>query len=228
MDTLDQLVAEEPMREPGGQYVFVHLIMPHGPYLRDNTCRYVGPREPSPEAVDAQYECALATIDRINQTLSRLQRYDESLIIIHSDHGTPRAADCARWDGDFPYDSTVAWVNVDETPPEVVPHQQLDCSSGVLFLLKRPHARAFTTSDLPVQLIDVAPTVADFFSLEPSQEWEGTSLLSEPEELNQRPKRFFGTRTNTIKNLDYFAEFVDGGDGWRFSRRIVPAPDDYR
>ena len=229
IETFEQLLTDESQRGSSGEYVFAHLIMPHGPLLRDQQCRYVGPGwAASSEALDAQYECALTIIESINDTLRRLARYDDSLIVIHSDHGIRRAATCARWDESASYDPAAADVDIDETMPQRVSSQQIDCLTGILFLLKPPHAHGFATSDAPVQLVDIAPTVADFFSLKPSANWEGISLLKESEQLRTREKRFFGTTTNRIEDLAYFTELVGGSAGWRLVRTFRPDPDDYR
>ena len=91
---LDRFLADfQSHSRPG--YYFLHLVIPHAPFVHDATCKVVGDltglasekaRFDSPEYL-AQVGCANTLAMRLVDTLQEMGRYDSTLLIMQSDHG---------------------------------------------------------------------------------------------------------------------------------------------
>lgn len=168
--------------EPGDEpvFYFLHLIMPHAPwrYFADGQ-RYDDPVELPGELrapgrgrvwandgwlVTQAYQRHLlqtALVDRILGTIiDRLKEtriYNRSLLLVAADHG-----------GAFLPGHSKRSVDAD-TAGHLAP---------VPLFLKLPQQQRGSISDLPVQLTDVAPTIADVLDLsDTGGDFEGTSAL---------------------------------------------------
>ncbi|MFK8018132.1 MAG: sulfatase-like hydrolase/transferase [Pseudomonadales bacterium] len=77
-----------------GRYTLLHLLIPHGPYVFDADCN-----GPGPEKTDilGQSECALKLLGQLVSKLKELNRYDDSLIVVHGDHGARNEPLGGRW-----------------------------------------------------------------------------------------------------------------------------------
>ena len=93
---LRELIETEARRPAQGQYVQVHVGLPHGPYVLDQDCRFVGRRFKSDDmpgrlrAYLDQSECALGLVAEFLRRLDELGRYDAATIVVQSDHGLGR------------------------------------------------------------------------------------------------------------------------------------------
>jgi hypothetical protein len=65
-----------------GRYTFIHLLMPHSPYVFSSDCSKYGGSD-----VVEQSRCSTKLIVKLIEVLKSLKRFEESLIIIHGDHG---------------------------------------------------------------------------------------------------------------------------------------------
>jgi len=65
-----------------GRYTFVHLILPHTQLIFDDECR-----RSSSATIHTQSRCASHLLVKFIDELKRLDRFENSLIIAHSDHG---------------------------------------------------------------------------------------------------------------------------------------------
>lgn len=83
-----QMLLDEAQRPARGQYVFLHLITPHFPYLYDADCNRLAEEAPvEAQSYLAQAHCALRLIETLTHVLARLGRLDDALIVVHGDHG---------------------------------------------------------------------------------------------------------------------------------------------
>ena len=93
---LRELIEKEAQRSAHGQYVHVHVGLPHGPYVLDQDCRFVGRRFQSDDMagrLDAyldQSECALDLVAGFLRRLDELGRYDAATLVVQGDHGLGR------------------------------------------------------------------------------------------------------------------------------------------
>lgn len=79
---MEALIEDEVKRSKGGNYVWAHLYLPHGPYNLDRDCAYkvdVG--------YDEQAMCAIKLMSDFIAELKRQGKYHDSMIIFQSDHG---------------------------------------------------------------------------------------------------------------------------------------------
>ena len=87
--SMEGLLELEPRLPPRGRYTFVHLLLPHNPYVLDPNCRIEGPaRSPVPTDLRQQTECALLLVHRFLDTLRALDRLEASVVVVHGDHGS--------------------------------------------------------------------------------------------------------------------------------------------
>ena len=68
-------------------YTLLHVITPHLPVVTDADCAYAPKPKPFPEDFANQARCALSAVRTLLQRLRDLDLYDESAIIVTSDHG---------------------------------------------------------------------------------------------------------------------------------------------
>jgi hypothetical protein len=170
--TLRRLVREEPRRAPNGEYVYTHVLLPHGPYVFDSTCRYVGLRGKRPEPLGVgqahlvQAECTLGLVVDFLRELQRLGRYDAATIVIHADTGD--------W---------MALGDLKKKRGRILGYPQRNLMSYVraLLMIKRPRAEGpLRIVETPTQLVDLYPTLLDILDLDvPQTHVDGRSIYSE-------------------------------------------------
>ncbi len=158
---LRQLVREEAARAPNGEYVYAHVLLPHGPHVLDRDCRYAGPtgkRAVPLRAVQGyllQAQCSLRLVASFLEELKRLERYQAATIVIHGDTGD--------------------WMPLGETREkkgQILGYRQASLLSYVqaLLMIKRPHAEGpLRVVETPTQLVDLYPTLLDVLKLSPPQ-----------------------------------------------------------
>ncbi|MGH6921266.1 MAG: hypothetical protein ACREJ0_26610, partial [Geminicoccaceae bacterium] len=84
---LRRLVSEEGLHAPDGRYVYAHPALPHGPFVLDRDCRYVGTSKDGKRAYLEQAQCAVTLVAEFLKELKRLGRYEEATIVVHADTG---------------------------------------------------------------------------------------------------------------------------------------------
>jgi len=83
----EKFLADERLRPAGGQYVHAYFYPPHSPYQLDRHGDYVGK-----SSYDEQLLLATNMLLEIVETLKELGKYENSLMIVQSDHGYCGAA----------------------------------------------------------------------------------------------------------------------------------------
>lgn len=216
VDFVRQIIRDEPTRPDHGQYVFAHIMLPHGPFPVDENCEF-RPHWPGSSGGgenlgnSAQSTCVTRLMGEFISTLKQLGRYHQSTIVFHADHGlwrvpTPEESDLFStikeggealdiWDKDYVVESM----------------NNLVSRSHSLVLLKPPlkSGRPLEISDKRVQLIDIGPTLAELmgWSLEST---EGRSVFA-----NDFPED---------PELDFFIGYflrIDGKVLWAHSKSSV-------
>jgi arylsulfatase A-like enzyme len=132
-------------------FLFLHLYEPHAPYRPPQ--RY---RDRYPSAYDGDVAYADEIVGRFLAELKQLGRYDESLVVLLSDHGEGLGDHGEQEHGVFVYREAL----------------------HVPMVLKFPHSRwAGRRVSRPVGLADVAPTLRDWVGLPRAERQSGRSLL---------------------------------------------------
>ncbi|MDX1541509.1 MAG: sulfatase-like hydrolase/transferase [Geminicoccaceae bacterium] len=163
---LEQALRHEELRSGAGEYVYVHAILPHGPFVVDRTCDQIDPKvrerrraeREGPfdrDAYLAQGACAVRLIGAFLDRLRELGRYDSSTIVIHADTGFGRGL-------------LEPAARVDEADVLGYPPQRLVSMVNALLMIKPPDAAGrLEVVDRPTQLIDLYPTLVDLLELPP-------------------------------------------------------------
>ncbi len=133
-----KLMKEEENLPASGRYTFIHMLMPHPPYVLQPDCSY----EPSGAKTDmlAQTQCTMKLLLRFLDVLQGLGRFEDSLIVVHGDHG----------------------ANYRTKGGRLVVHRSR--SLRALLLVKpigRSHKARFEASPLKTSLLDIAPTILE-------------------------------------------------------------------
>jgi hypothetical protein len=82
-----ELIEAEPQLSTTGRYTFVHLLIPHAPYVLRSDCDYLEwDRSEDPLA---QTECTLHLLDELFEAIEALGRFEDAFIVVHGDHGAP-------------------------------------------------------------------------------------------------------------------------------------------
>lgn len=84
-ESLTNFIKYEPELAKNSRYTLIHLILPHFPYVLNSDCSYLQDQVTSPLE---QSQCATKIMQDFIETLKRLNRYDSSIIIFQSDHGS--------------------------------------------------------------------------------------------------------------------------------------------
>ena len=79
------ILEQEPYLPESGRYTFVHIYIPHPPDLLNSDCSYGKPNMKSGPFEQAQ--CATKLMLDFLARLKSLDRFDNSLNIVHGDHG---------------------------------------------------------------------------------------------------------------------------------------------
>jgi arylsulfatase A-like enzyme len=171
-------------------FMWLHYFDPHDPYAapfaeseagahhRSSKSQFTGDirREnfvkggaPRPSADDIEhivnlYDDEIRYVDAsLGEFFARLKRdglYDESLIILSSDHGESFGEHGVWMHGRSLYDSEI----------------------HIPLIVKLPHQSEGRRVSLPVQAIDIAPSIVDVLSLETSTHFDGMSVFGESTE----------------------------------------------
>ena len=78
------IVRDEPV------YTFIHVALPHPPYVVNEDCSFIGPQRASRPTYAAQGRCALTVVQKLFDRLRALGVYDRTVIVLTSDHGWNR------------------------------------------------------------------------------------------------------------------------------------------
>jgi hypothetical protein len=210
---LKELIQAERFRDPKGQYLYIHPLLPRGPYVMDERGEYVPKKdEPEIQGYYTQVRCALNLVVEFLEELKRLGRYEGATIIIQSDHGSTHGfiktqgekavggADFgSQKPGDIFLDNQLGWTE------EVVKGRILS-----LLMIKPPGSSGkLIISEQPSQLADIYPTLIQLLGLDPKNEkLDGFSLFGKGFPLN-REFSFFLTPHGEDKPADVVKVYID-------------------
>jgi arylsulfatase A-like enzyme/Flp pilus assembly protein TadD len=138
----------------GPFFLFFHIYEPHSPYAPSAAFaqRYAS------APYDGEIASADAIVDSLLEELRRLRVYDRAIVVLLSDHGEGLGEHGEDEHGLLLYQEDI----------------------HVPLLVKLPSsARAGENVEKPVQLTDVAPTIAALLGLPSAPSWQGTSLLAQ-------------------------------------------------
>jgi arylsulfatase A-like enzyme len=229
MQEFMRFLDDEDTRPATGQYIFLHVILPHGPSVLDDECNYIGELTKAQGTAQAEQEryleqvqCSHKLLGLLVKKLESLGRLDNSLIIAQADHGYYMyPADLGVLYKFKPLDVAVPRIDHDKADSSTWPSEMIEVKSSALLLIKFPGQSSASRSDKPVQMIDIAPTILRYFDIETPASMRGIPIQDMPASpardrfffaSNRIPER---TRPNVISEYRY----ADGE--WKFAEDIA-------
>lgn len=171
-----KMLAQEDLRPSQGQYVYVHAHLPHAPYNLDENCVASTEEQVIVRDLVRQSACGIHLVQELISKLKQLDRLDDALILVHSDHGGYVLSVAAFADENPEFfrpetryvdpDSLQGTGSAGRHPPKSVSTMSVSGRSGALLLMKEPGSGVFRRSDKDVQMIDLAPTILDFIGFD--------------------------------------------------------------
>jgi arylsulfatase A-like enzyme len=146
--------------EQGEAYLLEVNKMSNAPPFSVDGVHYKGPSEKELQLLSTLYDCGISLVDeqlgRLFDQLRKIGEYDNSIIILTSDHG----------EAFYEHKQLAHWTLYDEL-------------LRVPLIIKPAHARDFNARRLePVSLLDVAPTVFELVGANGFEIMEGVSLAT--------------------------------------------------
>jgi hypothetical protein len=208
---LNNFLEQEKQRSPTGRYSYMHLMLPHGPASWTKDCEsifepgvikkhlqsddplmratgrgYTAIQIYSDEAMFSSHHCATKYIYNIIRHLKDLNRYDQSIILIHSDHGTPQHFFTPYYQIQSEVTSIEDYEMLRNSNDRKEMPETLDLQSRALLLFKPAHARhPFQVSDQHAQLVDIANTLYSLVGIT-HREPHGIALFEQQSLLKDR------------------------------------------
>lgn len=228
-----RLIKNEQNRSNRNRYVYAHLMIPHPPVILDEECRYSGPKNSKPKhfgtPLFAQSRCGMHLVDTFIGELKRLGRYNDSMIVVHSDHGyfvnpqlledlginywnIPKLKKPYRTGSVFPHPWSPA-------PYDDVPHPAIETASAGLLLIKFPSSvreDGIKRSQTKVQNIDLGPTILNVAGIKNKRP---DSFAINPNGETARDKYVFQAWAKNL-NEALMSNYTRSDGEWRFHRHI--------
>ncbi|MGI9394547.1 MAG: sulfatase-like hydrolase/transferase, partial [Boseongicola sp.] len=171
---MEQFLADEEGRSGEGHYNYVHLLLPHPTFIWSGDCVIEGQTNYLEQA-----ECASRLMKRFIAKLKDLGRYENSIILLHSDHGSRLDSDSANPVTTFTQQVKSAYASPDNeySASEVIN------KLNALFLIKPmgEGKRPLEVSEQIVQLVDIPATVLGLLGME-APLGEGKEIFSNYQE----------------------------------------------
>ena len=197
--------------ERPGSYNYVHVAGGHSPIQFAENCAYVGTQKENYENIRAQVTCTLLQLERLVQKLKQLGIYDETMIIMHSDHGNPWLTPSLNSVGDA----------------VILP--RVSGGANPAILVKPPKTQGpLRFSRAPVSIGDVPATINDAFGLD--GQFPGIPMFS-LNETSERERVFLwyelepgGPGEAVLEALPNVVRYRIRGDLFSRESWILPSP----
>lgn len=191
---LADLISESSASDIPPRYKFIHLVTPHAPLVTNSSCSFAGTaKDYSSDAFSHQSLCTINNVVAFLSRLKSLDVYDETLLLIHSDHG-----------GGVPFD--MQDENGDETNSEEALDQIWGSPLPLVLIKPRFNSGRLAISNQKVQLLDLPATVRSELGLDGS--FPGQSMFADQADDN-RDRFYYQSRIhrNEAAAKNYFEEF---------------------
>jgi hypothetical protein len=130
-------------------YKYIHVMNTHNPMVVDAECRYNGnPVNMDRITLTQQSRCTMDTLARLFNRMQELRIYDNTLIIIHGDHG--------GWVPNYRQGPAIRFKSGHAAP------EWMTALASPLLAIKKPGDNSpYRDTDVPASLLDIPATVAD-------------------------------------------------------------------
>ncbi len=203
-DTFVNFMKQEKNLSATDRYTFLHLLLPHHPYVLDRDCNYREATKPI-----EQFCCATRVIVSLVRLLKNMDRFQASLIIIQADHGLNfTLGDNGELKTNEFVHEAVSWNLPRSKTLLLVKPAGVDASEELI------------ESDAETTIIDITPTIYRSIHIEPPVKLEGHPLIPPPDFSGPRRRYyqyFVGNHTEEVY------QFVAEGDSFRFDKIMRPS-----
>lgn len=198
--TYKHLSIDEKSRQDRGEFVLAQIIMPHGPYVMSENCDYITPsRTGNPKKAAQEYyrqvRCATKLLTGFIDTLKKLDRYDDSIIVVMGDHGS-------GWTGLLENDKIRNLSKINARYNGWNEPQLLKRASSLLMI--KPAGKGdnaeLIISRKETQLLDIVPTLFGLLNWETDYKFEGRNTFSDDESKRNSIMTYF--KPTTYPNFD--------------------------
>lgn len=178
-------------------YKYIHLFSTHGAKVVNKDCRYAGAAYPHKRRTYTYMaKCTLDSMAQLINKMKTLGIYDNTLILIHADHGG------WVWNLRRPMDdSDIGFQLPSDSKPRLLP-VTIRAAASPLLAIKTPNATGhISTSNKQATLMDIPDTVSDIMGW--NEGFKHRSLIQLPEdEQRKRYFRYYDREKDSEKN-DY-------------------------
>ncbi|MYD70515.1 MAG: sulfatase-like hydrolase/transferase [Acidobacteria bacterium] len=202
-------------------YTYLHLLTPHRPVVTDASCRYALRTNPNGADFTNQARCALSAVRGLFHRLHDLGLYDQSAIVVTSDHGIDAALNPPAADHPLRSMRSPARTVLASFEPRATP----------LLLVKPLGAEGrLEISHAPTSIIDVPTTLLDLAGL-PDTLGSGVSVMRiDPAASRQRTYAHAWTfRPTPFFEALYVVAVTgrtDDPSAWSYHRTVFGPTDD--
>ena len=152
-------------------YTFIHVALPHPPYVVDADCSFIGSQPASRLSYAGQGRCALAVVQKLFDRLRTLGVYDRTVIVLTSDHGWNRLRPNHPLEG-----VKTPAGNLDAVAVRAMPLLAVKPAGG---------SGPLRTSYAPTAVTDIPATVLDLIGI-PSDQLPGRSAFQIDPNVSRR------------------------------------------
>lgn len=197
--TYKHLIADEHSRQDKGEFVLAQIILPHGPIVMNKDCQYYPPTKPLNRQVASkkylgQAKCAIKLVISFINTLKQLNRYDDSIIVVMSDHGHGRTDLMENYKiGKTKLNSKYSSWN----------EQQVLKRASALLMIKPVGSSKFQNlqiSDIETQHVDIVPSLFSLLNWKTNYQFDGRDILSYNNEKRNSILTYF--KSNKFPDFD--------------------------
>ncbi len=226
----EKMLEHETHLPSSGRYVFCHLMIPHKPYLFDKNGNPLTPGNNFANYLK-QVEFTINTIKRFINVLKKLNRFDDSLIILQGDHGSYWKSTYFKNAQKYNTEEMRYFYQDKNKDLSKLSNVEIESASSALLLIKPPLSTGFLVSDARVTSTDIAPSVLSHFKIVYS-DFDGIPLQGvaaiDLQTQNRNPVFFQDTYLNdgALEN-DYFPDKIlkytmKNPGKWTLTNEITP------
>ncbi len=191
-------------------YNYFHHAGAHAPLLFDRNCEYIGPQTVDFKNEGEQVRCTLIQFEKMIHALKKAGVYDQTMIVINGDHGTP-------------------WLpsSFSSQSGEIVPGSIMGMAS-VFLMVKPPGARGpMGFSDQAVTMGDIPATIAGTFGLD--HNFPGIQMLSDGA-VSEQERYYFtydsSSAAHNFQTLDNLTRYRIRGDVFNERDWVLPGQEE--
>ena len=191
--SLNDLTSRISKYPPTNQYVYSVNDILHDTYTASPACELENkPSFSLGKRYYRQFECTMTLIDKLVSKLKNLDRFNNSIIIIHGDHGSHYAGQLLKTEGasystnkdtisQLPYDLAIGSSRLVD----------LESQARAMLMIKPLNALGeMKISEIPSQLLDIYPTIMGQVGIKNLKKVEGVDIFNDIVSKS-RPRYFY-------------------------------------